>query len=153
MRPAIYILPAILSLAFAILCFGNLLASCSGHPPTTAIGIWIMPLSLLGVAVFLYLSIFFWKARHPHESGLLKKEAKLLPKRVFVFFVSFVIGTIAYILLMIVMLLLAINTTLPDWTAYVFYGLFAFIAIYVGVTVYKKFVKRFPSIQNSGESV
>jgi hypothetical protein len=102
---------------------------------------WIMPLSLLGATVFLCLSIFFWKARGRQESGSLKKEAKLLPRKVFVFFVSFVIGTIVYIFLMFVMVVLVINTTLPDWTAYVLYALSALMAIYLGVVIYKKLAR------------
>jgi hypothetical protein len=100
-----------------------------------------MPLCVLGATVFLYLSIFFWKARDRQESGLLKKEGRLLPKRVFVFFVSFVIGTIAYLLLMRVMVVLAINTTLPGWTAYFFYALFALMTICLGVVVYKRLAR------------
>ena len=100
-----------------------------------------MPLFLLGATVFVYLSIFFWKARNRQESGLSKKKAKLLPKRLIVFSVSFVIGAIAYLLLMLVMFSLALNTTFPDWTAYVLYALFALMAIYLGVAVYKKLAR------------
>ncbi len=98
-------------------------------------------MSFLGATVFVCLSILFWKARNRQESGLLKKEAKLLPKRLIVFSVSFVIGAIAYLLLMLVMFSLALNTTFPDWTAYVLYALFALMAIYLGVAIYKKLAR------------
>jgi hypothetical protein len=141
MMPAVYILLALLSLALSILCFGNLLISCSGHPAITAVGIWIIPLSLFGGAVFLYLSIFLWKARHREASGHLKKEGRLLPKKVIVFITSFAVAAIVYFLLMLAILALALNAAVRDWIGYVLYPLFALISIYVGVTVYRKLVR------------
>lgn len=142
---------ALLSLAVSIFCFGNLLASCSGHPPTTFVGIWIIPLSLLGGSVFLYLAIFIWKLRHKERVGQLKKEARLLPMRVTVFIASFIVATIAYILLSMLMLALAIGTEgrIEDWISYVLYPLFALVAIYVGVAVYRKLGKL--AFNKSGE--
>ena len=139
--PAVYILFALLSLALSILCFGNLLTSCSGHPVITAVGIWIIPLSLFWGAVFLYLSIFIWKARHREASGHFKKEARLLSNKVIVFLASIAAATITHFLLMLAILVLALNAAVPDWISYVLYTLFALISICVGVEVYRKLVK------------
>lgn len=140
MIPAVYIFLALLSLALSILCFGNLLASCAGHPPTTFVGIWIIPLSLLGFAVFLNLFIFFWKMRRPVAPEQLKKEAKLLPIKATVFLVSFVVASFAFFLLMLAMLALVIVTEgkIEDWITYILYPILTLVAIYVGVVFYRK---------------
>jgi hypothetical protein len=140
MNSAICIVLALLSLAVSIFCFGNLLASCSGHPPVTSLGIWIMPLSLLGGAVFLYLSIFSFKAKGHRAQSRGRKEAKLLPKKVCVFLASFIVAAMTYFLLSMLMLALAIGTegTIEDWISYVLYPIFIFGSIYIGVTVYRK---------------
>jgi hypothetical protein len=138
MRFILCILLALLSLGLSILCFGILLISCSGHPPTTAIGFWILPLSLLGGTVFLYLSILSWKTRHSQAPGSLKKETRLVPRKVLIFLASFLVGTIAFFLLSMLMAWLAINTTLPDWTSYVLYALFIVIAVCAGVAIYRR---------------
>ena len=141
MRFIICIFFALLSLGLSILCFGTLLISCSGHPPTTAIGFWIVPLSLLGGAVFLYLSVFFWKARRSQAPGSLEKEVRLVPKKVLIFLASFLVGAIAFFLLSMLMVWLAVNTTLPDWTSYVLHGLFTVISVCVGVAIYRRLAK------------
>jgi hypothetical protein len=141
MRFIICILLALLSLGLCILCFGTLLISCSGHLPTTAIGIWIVPLSLLGGTVFLYLSVLSWKTRRSQTPGSLKKEVRLLPRKVSIFLASFIVSTIAFFLLTGLMLWLVVNTRLPEWTGYILYALFAAIAICVGVAIHKRLAK------------
>ena len=143
MVSAVYILLALLSLAASVFCFGVLLASCAGHPPTSAVGMWIIPLSLLGGSVFLYLSIFLWKSRHPGKAGHLKTEAILLPKKILILVTSFIAAAVAYFLLSMVMLALAIATEgkMENWIGYVLYSLFIFVAVYVGAVVYRKLKK------------
>jgi hypothetical protein len=141
MRLFICILLALLSLCLCILCLGTLLFSCSGHPPTTAIGMWIMPLSLLGGTVFLYLTLFFWKTRRSQAPGLIKKEARLMPKKILIFLASLLVGVVAFFLLSILMVWLAVSTTLPDWTAYVLHALFIFMAFFAGLFVYRRLAR------------
>jgi len=100
-----------------------------------------MPLSLLGGSVFLYLSVFFWKAGRHQTPGLLKRESTLLPREVFMFFCSFVVGTIAFILLSLFLVVLAVKTTLSDWTSYILYPLSIAVGVYVGVAVYKRLAR------------
>ena len=140
-RFIICIFLALLSLGLSTLCFGTLLISCSGHPPTTAIGFWIVPLSLLGGTVFLYLSVLSWKARRSQAPGALKKEVGLVPRKVLIFLASFLVGAIAFFLQSMLMVWLAVNTTLPDWTSYVLHGLFTVIAICVSVGIYRRLAK------------
>ena len=156
MRVIVFILFALSSLFLSILCFGTLLASCAGHPPATAtdiIGIWILPTSLLGGGTFFYLSLFFWKARQKQPPGLLKKEANLLPRKVLIFIFSFIMASISFIFLMGLKYFEVIETNLTDWTIYIYYALSTGLSIYLGTTVYKKFVTKFTSIQNPSESV
>lgn len=141
MRFIICILLALLSLGLSILCFGTLLISCSGHPLTTAIGFWIVPLSLLGGMVFLYLSVLSWKTRRSQASGSLKKEVRLVPGKVLLFLASFLAGAIAFFLLSMLMVWLAVNTTLPDWTSYVLHALSVAIAVCAGLAIYSRLAK------------
>jgi hypothetical protein len=141
MRLFICILLALLSLGLCILCLGTLLVSCSGHPPITAMGMWIMPLSLLGGTVFLYLSLFFWKTRRSRAPGSLKKEATWMPRKILIFLASFLVATIAFFLLSILMVWLAVNTTLPHWTAYVFHALFIVMAVCAGLFIYRRLAR------------
>ena len=135
-----YILLAFLCLVVSVLCFGNLLGSCAGHPPITLVGVWIIPLSLLGGSIFLYLSMFFWKLRRLDKVSHLKKEAILLPKKVMTFMASFVAAIIAYFLLIIPIFLLVIPTEgwIENWLSYFLFLLLAFVAIYVGIVVYRR---------------
>ncbi len=142
MRVIIFILLALLSLVLSIFCFGILLVSCAGHPPTTVIGIWILPVSLLGGGTFLYLSLFFWRTRQYEPPGILTKESKALPKKIFIFFVSFMVATITFFLLSGLIVFLAVNTMLSDWIGYIIYALFTGVSIFAGVTTYKRFLKR-----------
>lgn len=137
----IYILFALLSLGLSILCFGTLLISCSGHPPTTAIGIWIVPLSLLSGTVFLYLSGLSWKARRSQAPGVLKKEVRLAPRKVLIFLASFLLGTITLFLFQMLSVWLAVNTTLPDWPGNVLLALFTATAVCAGIAVYRRLVR------------
>jgi hypothetical protein len=143
MVSVIYILLALLSLAASIFCFGNLLVSCAGHPPSSVVGMWIIPLSLLGGSIFLYLSIFLWKSRITGEAARSKREAILLPKRILIFLVSFIAAAVAFFLLSIVILELAIATEgkVANWIGYVLYALFTLAAVYVGALVYGKLAK------------
>jgi hypothetical protein len=141
MRIILFILLAILSLILSIMCFGILLVSCSGHPPTSAIGMWILPASLLGAALFLYLALFFWKGRRWQSSNLLTKEGKLLPKKVVIFFISFVAVAFSFFLLSGLMLFLAIKMTMSDWIGYIIYALCTGLAVYSGVIIYKRLTK------------
>ncbi len=143
MVSAIYILLALISLAASIFCFGNLLASCAGHPSISAVGMWIIPLSLLGGSTFLYLSIFLWKSRQPQEVGNLKREAILLPKKIVIFLVSFIAATVVFLSLSLFIFGLAIATEgkIENWIGYALYALFTFAAIYVGVVIYRKLQK------------
>jgi hypothetical protein len=142
MIPAIYILLALLSLAASIFFFGNACGSCGiGHsPPIISFGNWTVPLSLLGAPVFLYLSIFLWNSRHLNKAGQLRREARLLPKKFIIFLASLIVTIIAWFLLMIVVVALAIGTEgrIEGWISYFLYPLFAFVAIYFGVVVYRK---------------
>jgi hypothetical protein len=137
----IYILLGLLSLAVSIFFFGNLLASCAGHPTTTAFGMWIMPWSLLGGAVFLYLAIFTLKLGHKGKEWQLEREAKILPQKVIAFLVSFVLATITYILISTLMLALAIVSEgkIGDWIGFILYPLFIVGSIYIGIKVYRRF--------------
>jgi len=137
----IYVLLALLALALSVVCFGNLLVSCSGHPLTTAIGVWIIPASLFGGTLFLCLSIFFWKSRRRQELGLLRRNARLLTKKVLVLCASITAGTIAFILLTLVMVVLPIQEDLPSWTPYALCVLFALIAAYLAVIVYRGLIR------------
>lgn len=142
MRFVIYILLSLVSLTLSILFFGTLVASCSGHPPKTTVGIWIIPLSLLGAGIFFNLSIFLWRARGHQAPGLLKKEARLLPKKTFIFLCSFVAGSIAFILLSSLIYALEINTMLPDLVGYILVALYTLIAIYIGIATYRRLTKN-----------
>jgi hypothetical protein len=141
MRFLICILLSLLSLGSSILCFGTLFISCSGHPPTTAIGFWIVPSSLLGGAVFLYLSRLFWKVRRLQAPGSLKKEVRMVPRRVLIFLASFLVGTIVFFLLSMLMVWLAVNTALPDWTSYMFDAMFIAMAVCAGIGAYRRMAK------------
>ncbi|MCE5193912.1 MAG: hypothetical protein LLF28_00395 [Nitrospiraceae bacterium] len=141
MRIVIYIILALLSLVLSILCFSVLIVSCSGHPPTT-IGIWIFPVSFLGMGVFLYLTLFFWKIRRGQPLDLLHKELKLLPKKIVITIVSFMVVIFTFSLLSGLIVFLAIKVMLPDWIGYVIYALCAGLAIYLGIITYKKLVQR-----------
>ena len=141
MRIIIYTLLSLASLAISIQCFGILLVSCSGHPPTTVIGMWILPVSLFCAGIFLYLSLFFWKVRQYQPPEVLKKEAKLLPKKILIFFVSFVIATVLFFLLL-GLILFQKTVTFPNWMGYVIYALCIGLGIYSGVVIYKRLTKR-----------
>lgn len=142
MRFIIFVILALLSLFLSIICFGNLLVSCAGHPPTTAIGMWILPVSLLGGSIFLYLALFFWKAKRRQATASLPKEARLLPKKIFIFFISFLVAGFLYFLLSGVMVFLAIKTTMLDWMGYVIHTLFVGLAIYSGFLTYRRLIKK-----------
>lgn len=141
MRFTICILLTLLSLGLSSLCFGILLISCSGYPPNTAIGFWIVPLSLLGGAVFLYLSALSWKTRRSQAPGALNKEVRLVPRKVLIFLASFLVGTVAFFLLSMLIFWLAVNTTLPNWTSYVFHTLFIVVSVCVGIAIYRRLAK------------
>ena len=142
MRTVIYIILALLSLVLSILCFGTLLVSCSGHPPTTAIGIWILPASLLGAGIFLYFALFCWKARRRQSTELLTKEAKKIPKNIIIFFISFGVAAFSFFLLSGLIVFLAIKTTMSDWMGYIIYALCTGLAVYSGVITYKRLTRR-----------
>ena len=88
----------------------------------------------------MYLSIFLWKSRRPQEAGKLRTEARLLPKKVIIFLASFFVATIAWFLLSGVMLALTMATEgwIENWVTFFIYPLFAFLAIYIGVVVYRR---------------
>ena len=151
MRFIIFAILALLSLFLIIICFGYLLASCAGHPPTDAIGIWILPVSFLGAGTFLYLSLFFWKARRPQPVALLTKEAKSLPKKISIFLSSFLVATFSFFVLSGLIMVLAIKTTMPDWTAYIIYPMCTGLAIYAGVGTYKYMIRKNEYQINQGD--
>ncbi len=146
MITAVHILLAFLSLVASVFCFGNLLASCAGHVPTTFVGMWIIPLSLLGGSVFLYVSKVFWKMRQPDKVSDFKKEARSLHKKVGIFLISFIAATFSYFLLSSLMVTLIICTKgwLENWIGYVLLSFFVFVAIYVGIVVYRKLTRLPP---------
>jgi len=57
------------------------------------------------------------------------------------FLASFLVGTIAFFLLSMLMVWLAVNTTLPDWTSYVLHALFIVIAVCAGVAIYRRLAR------------
>ena len=142
MRAVLFIILALVSLLLSIICFGNLLVSCAGHPPTTAIGIWILPVSLLGATIFLYLALFFWKTSRRQSTDSIDKEAKSLPKKIIIFIVSFLVASFLYFLLTGVIVFLAVKTTMSDWMGYVIQALFVGLAVYSGLLTYKRLMKK-----------
>jgi hypothetical protein len=156
MIKAIYTLLALLSLVLSLLSFGNTLSSCGiGHgPPLIDFGIWITPISLLGGSVFLYLSMFLWRARLPQAPGQLKREAKLLPKKVIIFLVSFIVTIMGFFLMAAVMLALAIGTEgkMPAWISGILNALFIFLAIYAGYVVNRKLGARYRTPPERGNT-
>lgn len=142
MRAVSFIVLAIASLLLSIICFGSLLVSCAGHLPATAIGFWILPVSLLGATIFLYLTLFFWKASRRYTAGSIKTEAKSLPKKIAIFLVAFLVAGVFYFLLTGVMVFLAVKTTMPDWGGYAIQALFVGLAVYSGFITYKRLMKK-----------
>ena len=147
MISVIYILLALLSLAASIFCFGNLLVSCAGHPPTSVVGMWIIPLSLVGGSVFLYLSLLLWKSRNAADKGRLKGEAILLPKKILIFLFSFIVAATAFFVLSLAIFAFAaatdgkIDKRLGYVLFYALYALFTVVPIYLGKAVYGKLKK------------
>jgi hypothetical protein len=153
MKTLVNFIIALLSLSIAILCFGVLFVSCAGHPPqtiTNVLGFWIFPVFLLFAGIFLYLSMFYWTALQPTKQ--MDIEAKLLPKKVLIFFLSFVVASFSFFVFSSGTVFFATNTTLPNWTGYIINALFTCAAIYIGFVTYKKMSKKMfnQSLQRTG---
>jgi hypothetical protein len=141
MRSVLFISLSLLSLVLSIFCFGVLLISCSGHPPTGIFGMWIIPLSFFGGGIFLYLTPFFWKAGRKQEPGVLRKEAKSSLKKTFLFFLSFIVAAIIYFVLLLLMLEMAIIIEAPDWIGYILYAFCAGLSICFSIFIYRRLTK------------
>jgi membrane associated rhomboid family serine protease len=124
MRTILLSLLAVLSLLISMWCFGVLLVSCSGHPPYTAIGIWILPVSALGGGAFFYLAMI------------------LLPKKTFAFFISLVVVTVSIFVFSLIKAELTLYVEMPDWVGYVIKVFGLVVAIVLGILTYRKFSKR-----------
>lgn len=142
MISVIFILLSLLSLVLSIFCFGVSLTSCSGHPPNSVFGMWIIPLSFFGAGIFLYLTPFLWKAGQKKEPGVLRKKAKSSLKKTLVFFFSFIVAAILHLVLLFLMLEVSINTTVPDWMGYILYAFCAGLSICFGVVIYRRLTKN-----------
>jgi len=103
--------------------------NCYRHMDTTNIP--------FGRYVFLISVPIFWKIRHSQAPALLAKEARPMPRKILIFLASFLVGTTVYFLLSILMVEVAVNTTLPAWTGYVLYSLSIVMAVCVGVVIYR----------------
>ncbi len=136
------IILALLSLILSVLCFGVILVSCSGHVVGWSTAAWLIPLSLFGAWIFMYLASFFWRTRRQSSYDQFKKEAKSLPKKTAIFLISFSVTVLSFLLLSWLILLLAIRSSMSDWVGYIFYAVFTVLAISSGVFAYKKMIKK-----------
>jgi hypothetical protein len=64
MIKVIYIFVGLVSFIISGFCFLMFISSCSGHPPYTQFGIWIIPFSILGSMFFFLFGIIFLKYSH-----------------------------------------------------------------------------------------
>lgn len=142
MRSVIFISLSLLSLVLSIFCFGVSLISCSGHPPSSVFGMWIIPLSFFGAGIFLYLTPFLWKAGRKPGPGVLRKEAKSSLKKTLVFFLSFIVAVILFFVLSLLMLELSIKMTIPDWIGYILNAFCAGLSICFGIIIYRRLTKN-----------
>ncbi|MEW6351004.1 MAG: hypothetical protein AB1646_18250 [Thermodesulfobacteriota bacterium] len=60
-------LAALGSFAASCFCVVVLLLSCAGHPPYTQLGIWVLPVSLVGAWLSLVIAKKCWKLRKEQE--------------------------------------------------------------------------------------
>jgi len=135
----------LLSLAAGALSWGAFLMSCSGHPPETEIGFWVLPFSLVGAGLFLYLSSFFWKMRHVSQSTSAVLGLQLLLKKVIIFIASFVAVTLSFFIFSSLITYLVIHISVPDWALYVMYALETILAFIIGYISYWSLNKAMPN--------
>lgn len=145
MRSFVFAILAILSLVVCVLSWGTLLRSCSGHPPNTIIGGWILPASLLGAGLFLYLPSLFWRMRLPDQEYSVVKEAFQIAKKFLVFFISFIAITLSFFIFTQLILYMVLNTSMPNWVLYVMYALEAVLSLYIGAITYRALNKAMPN--------
>jgi len=139
-----YIILALISSAIAIISFGTLLVSCAGHPPqiiTSAIGIWILPLSFWGTGIFAALSSLFWirAFQRGDKTGF---KAKISITRSVNFLLSFAVSIICFLFFSLGTTYLAINSSLSNSVFYSIYAISTIISIYLGFFTYKKLSKK-----------
>lgn len=138
MRTFLLSLLALASLIASMWCFGVLLVSCSGHPPYTAIGIWILPVSAFGGGTFFYLAMVLWRLRHDRSRSILSEVKKTLPKKTVAFFISLVVVTFCIFLFSWIIVSSAISTEMPDWAGYVIEAAGYIMSIALGILTYRK---------------
>ena len=142
-RSVVFIFLALFSLALSLLCFVVNLASCSGHVPELNKVLWMIPLSLLGGILFLYLFYFLWSARLPGASMNILTSRSIIFKKMLALFLSFLVACSITDGLMRIGKKIGVDFGDSDWRQS-YYNSFAMLAsILVASIVYRKIVKKF----------
>ena len=135
---------AISSLAISIVLWGTLLISCTGHAHPTAIGGWIIPVSLLGAGLFSYLASITWRMRRLEQTNSISVELQNLFRKIVKFAVSLLVAALFYFLFSKFILSLWVTGLIPNWGLVVVNVVQAVLSFYIGHLTYKTLGKYIP---------
>lgn len=149
MRSVLFIVLAALSLGVCLLSFGILFASCAGHPPSTSIGAWILPVSLISTGLSFYLTPLFWRLRREDQAFNLVEEIKKLMFNTFRFFVAATAFAVSIFIFTVIITSIVVATTMPGWALFVLYVVELVISVYiariVSRVINKLIANKFPN--------